>query len=43
MIKENVYFDGNVKSLGFSQQDGESTVGVMTLANTLSVLAHQSA
>ncbi|ASK53851.1 pyrimidine/purine nucleoside phosphorylase [Vibrio tarriae] len=29
MIKENVYFDGNVKSLGFSQQDGESTVGVM--------------
>ncbi|EEX64749.1 DUF1255 domain-containing protein [Vibrio metoecus] len=29
MIKENVYFDGKVKSLGFSQQDGESTVGVM--------------
>ncbi|MGI2260184.1 pyrimidine/purine nucleoside phosphorylase [Shewanella sp. GXUN23E] len=29
MIKENAYFDGNVKSLGFSQHDGESTVGVM--------------
>ena len=29
MIKENSYFDGGVKSLGFSQQDGESSVGVM--------------
>lgn len=29
MIKENTYFDGNVKSLGFAQQDGDSSVGVM--------------
>lgn len=29
MIKENAYFDGNVKSLGFTQQDGDSSVGVM--------------
>ncbi|PJC87293.1 hypothetical protein CSW98_05165 [Vibrio sp. HA2012] len=29
MIKENTYFDGNVKSLGFTQQDGDSSVGVM--------------
>lgn len=29
MIKENSYFDGGVKSLGFTQQDGESSVGVM--------------
>ncbi|MGL4381900.1 MAG: pyrimidine/purine nucleoside phosphorylase [Vibrio sp.] len=29
MIKENVYFGGQVKSLGFKQQEGESTVGVM--------------
>ncbi|WP_428774684.1 pyrimidine/purine nucleoside phosphorylase [Vibrio sp.] len=29
MIKENVYFEGRVKSLAFQQQDGESSVGVM--------------
>ncbi|USD43049.1 DUF1255 family protein [Vibrio sp. SCSIO 43135] len=29
MIKENTYFEGNVKSLGFQQQDGDSSVGVM--------------
>ena len=29
MIKENTYFDGNVKSLGFTQEDGDSSVGVM--------------
>ncbi|WP_047047312.1 pyrimidine/purine nucleoside phosphorylase [Vibrio mexicanus] len=29
MIKENTYFDGNVKSLGFTQADGDSSVGVM--------------
>ncbi|WED29639.1 pyrimidine/purine nucleoside phosphorylase [Vibrio sp. DW001] len=29
MIKENTYFDGGVKSLGFTQEDGDSSVGVM--------------
>lgn len=29
MIKANSYFEGQVQSLGFSQQDGESSVGVM--------------
>ncbi|GMQ49011.1 pyrimidine/purine nucleoside phosphorylase [Vibrio sp. 10N] len=29
MIKENTYFEGNVKSLGFTQADGDSSVGVM--------------
>ncbi|MGC9401421.1 pyrimidine/purine nucleoside phosphorylase [Vibrio genomosp. F10] len=29
MIKVNEYFDGGVKSLGFSQQSAESSVGVM--------------
>ena len=29
MIKENTYFDGNVKSLGFKQQGSASSVGVM--------------
>ncbi|WP_105901293.1 pyrimidine/purine nucleoside phosphorylase [Vibrio gangliei] len=29
MIKENTYFEGSVKSLGFTQQDGDSSVGVM--------------
>ncbi|MGV2987757.1 pyrimidine/purine nucleoside phosphorylase [Vibrio sp. E150_011] len=29
MIKENTYFDGGVKSLGFTQADGDSSVGVM--------------
>lgn len=29
MIKENTYFEGGVKSLGFTQQDGDSSVGVM--------------
>ncbi|MGR5178474.1 pyrimidine/purine nucleoside phosphorylase [Vibrio parahaemolyticus] len=29
MIKENTYFDGAVKSLGFTQSDGDSSVGVM--------------
>ena len=29
MIKENTYFDGKVKSLGFTQEDGDSSVGVM--------------
>ncbi len=31
MIKENSYFDGGVKSLGFTQQDGDSSVGVMVV------------
>ncbi|NOI67884.1 MULTISPECIES: pyrimidine/purine nucleoside phosphorylase [unclassified Vibrio] len=31
MIKENSYFDGGVKSLGFNQQDGDSSVGVMAV------------
>lgn len=30
MISENTYFDGGVKSLGFTQQDGDSSVGVMS-------------
>ncbi|WGV98771.1 pyrimidine/purine nucleoside phosphorylase [Vibrio sp. YMD68] len=29
MIKVNEYFEGGVKSLGFSQQGAESSVGVM--------------
>lgn len=29
MIKANSYFDGQVQSLAFTQQDGESSVGVM--------------
>ncbi len=29
MIKVNTYFDGNVKSLGFEQQNESSSVGVM--------------
>lgn len=29
MIKVNSYFEGNVQSLGFTQQDGDSSVGVM--------------
>ncbi|ELL4670448.1 pyrimidine/purine nucleoside phosphorylase [Vibrio fluvialis] len=29
MIKENSYFEGNVKSLGFQQDSNEITVGVM--------------
>ncbi|USD63522.1 pyrimidine/purine nucleoside phosphorylase [Vibrio sp. SCSIO 43140] len=29
MIKENTYFEGGVKSLGFAQADGDSSVGVM--------------
>ncbi|MDN2482588.1 pyrimidine/purine nucleoside phosphorylase [Vibrio agarivorans] len=29
MIKENSYFEGGVKSLGFAQQGAESSVGVM--------------
>lgn len=31
MIKENTYFDGGVKSLGFSQSDAEISVGVMAV------------
>ncbi|MDN3616100.1 MAG: pyrimidine/purine nucleoside phosphorylase [Vibrio gallaecicus] len=31
MIKENTYFDGGVKSLGFSQNDAEISVGVMAV------------
>ncbi|MDV7103299.1 pyrimidine/purine nucleoside phosphorylase [Vibrio sp. TH_r3] len=31
MIKENTYFDGGVKSLGFTQDDGDSSVGVMAV------------
>ncbi|WP_413283098.1 pyrimidine/purine nucleoside phosphorylase [Vibrio sp. MA40-2] len=31
MIKENTYFDGGVKSLGFTQNDGDSSVGVMAV------------
>lgn len=29
MISENTYFKNKVKSLGFKQQDGDSSVGVM--------------
>ncbi|RJX70962.1 DUF1255 family protein [Vibrio sinensis] len=29
MIKENVYFEGNVKSLGFAQNGADLSVGVM--------------
>ena len=29
MINENSYFEGNVKSLGYSSSEGKSTVGVM--------------
>lgn len=29
MISTNEYFDGNVKSLGYTSQDGKSTIGVM--------------
>lgn len=29
MIKENAYFDGNVKSLGYVTAAGNATVGVM--------------
>jgi len=29
MIKANSYFEGQVQSLGFHQQDGDSSVGVM--------------
>ena len=29
MIKENTYFEGNVKSLGFTQKDADSSIGVM--------------
>jgi len=29
MITENTYFDGSVKSLGYENQDGKSTVGVI--------------
>jgi purine/pyrimidine-nucleoside phosphorylase len=29
MIKQNEYFDGNVRSLGYSSATGNSTVGVM--------------
>jgi uncharacterized protein YaiE (UPF0345 family) len=29
MIKANSYFEGQVQSLGFTQQDGDSSVGVM--------------
>lgn len=31
MIKENTYFEGSVKSLGFTQDDGDSSVGVMAV------------
>ncbi|MCL9773891.1 pyrimidine/purine nucleoside phosphorylase [Vibrio methylphosphonaticus] len=33
MIKENTYFDGGVKSLGFTQADGDSSVGVMAVGS----------
>ncbi|MEQ6118052.1 pyrimidine/purine nucleoside phosphorylase [Reichenbachiella sp. MALMAid0571] len=29
MISTNEYFDGNVKSLGYTSADGKSTIGVM--------------
>lgn len=29
MFKVNEYFDGKVKSLGFSMADGPATIGVM--------------
>ena len=31
MIKENTYFEGNVKSLGYATENGNSTVGVMDI------------
>ncbi|KJY82907.1 hypothetical protein TW81_11940 [Vibrio galatheae] len=31
MIKANSYFEGQVQSLGFTQQDGDSSVGVMAV------------
>jgi len=33
MIKENTYFEGNVKSLAFTQADGDVSVGVMVPGN----------
>ncbi len=33
MIKENSYFEGSVKSLGFTQEDNDITVGVMLAGN----------
>jgi len=33
MISANEYFDGNVKSLGYTSQDGKSTIGVMEKGN----------
>lgn len=35
MLKVNEYFDGNVKSIGFEQNDEKSTVGVMNVGNYL--------
>jgi uncharacterized protein YaiE (UPF0345 family) len=29
MLKVNEYFDGNVKSIGFANEEGNATVGVM--------------
>ena len=29
MIKENSYFDGNVKSLGYQTTEGKSTIGII--------------
>lgn len=29
MLKNNEYFDGKVKSIGFESRDGKATVGVM--------------
>ncbi|AZI27483.1 MULTISPECIES: pyrimidine/purine nucleoside phosphorylase [Pedobacter] len=29
MIKENTYFEGNVKSLGYETKEGKSTVGII--------------
>ncbi|TCD10562.1 pyrimidine/purine nucleoside phosphorylase [Pedobacter frigidisoli] len=29
MISENIYFDGNVKSLGYETVEGKSTIGII--------------
>jgi len=29
MITENTYFEGNVKSLGYQTEDGQSTIGII--------------
>lgn len=40
MFKVNEYFDGTVKSIGFTMAEGPATIGVMALANTNSAPAN---